>query len=455
MLREGLFLLLYIAGGLTKPAANSPGGRQLRTHDQRMAADNKRMTADEKRMTAGKTGMAAHKKLPKLRDPVPEPQGTWDLVLVHCEELYNTTDENLTRQILGKKSGRSILVDEVAKGALGFRKVLIYEKCGSNLVGQHFTRVEARPTPNILGTENLKFYAPYEPTYLEHVVESYDDLPDWTVFAHGFPEDHNKHFFDWLAAFRRPVSKSPVYIPMSVGPWTKQGVQPRIQERLQIEKMMKFRGKQEGEVNFMANAVFMVSKHAILRKPIPFWKNLEYLAFDEPGFFLPTPAGASAAAAAAPRPSNASGDAVPLVGRADLLTAVSMLKRSVNSITIAARANGTNETTNGTNGTMASSYAAVGDAEAALGDGRLEGLWPVVFGRPPRDEPPDEKFYCTWFANTTIPWRAEQVGRACKAACVTPKCKDRCTVNSERLSPCGGSEEAFRQCWKKLPATCP
>ena len=30
MLRVGLFLLLYIAGGLTKPAANSPGGRQHR-----------------------------------------------------------------------------------------------------------------------------------------------------------------------------------------------------------------------------------------------------------------------------------------------------------------------------------------------------------------------------------------------------------------------------------------
>ena len=45
-------------------------------------------------------------------------------------------------------------------------------------------------------------------------MDNYNNLPDWVVFLHGFPEEHNNLLFDWLSAFKRPKPSSPVYIPL-------------------------------------------------------------------------------------------------------------------------------------------------------------------------------------------------------------------------------------------------
>ena len=49
--------------------------------------------------------------------------------------------------------------------------------------------------------------------------------------------------------------------------------------------------------------------------------------------------------------------------------------------------------------------------------GEIETAWPIIFGRPPQDTQPDEKFYCEWFENRTF-------------------------------SPCGGGKVAFTECWQ-------
>merc|ERR1719420_502021 len=58
-------------------------------------------------------------------------------------------------------------------------------------------------------------YEREESAYIKYIVDHYDDLGDWTVFVHGFPEEHNRYLFAWLAAFKRPKPTSPAYIPIN------------------------------------------------------------------------------------------------------------------------------------------------------------------------------------------------------------------------------------------------
>merc|ERR1719240_1972922 len=53
----------------------------------------------------------------------------------------------------------------------------------------------------------------------------------------------------------------------------------------------------------------------------------------------------------------------------------------------------------------------------------FEQTWHYIFGRPARDNL-DADYWCTWYTNAT-------------------------------LSPCGGTAEAYRQCWKEHGPHCP
>ena len=66
--------------------------------------------------------------VPVQHDPdIPAQKGTWDLILAHCREVYQTDNGD------GAADGNSALVEEVgkARNRLGFRRALVYEKCRS------------------------------------------------------------------------------------------------------------------------------------------------------------------------------------------------------------------------------------------------------------------------------------------------------------------------------------
>jgi len=346
-------------------------------------------------------------------------RGSWDFITTHCKERYDELDSSWERMRDGDRSGYSVTLAEAGKGnpALGFRRTLVYEKCQANAeLGPGFTHVDARTTD--AAALRRGWVTPYEATYVEHIVRNYHDLPDWTVFVHGYPEDHNKHLFDWLVTFRRPVSSDPVYIPLSPQ-WVTKGVPfnaratllnggrrpkfPKLSaeedpgDRGNCKETIEYCKKQRAylhgtihdKVNCMANAIFMVSKHAILQHSLDWWTNLQQVMFDEDNILSPE------------------------------TTSVHRRRRHL----------------------AASSFSAGHDLTGSRT--LVEYTWSIIFGRNPQDIPPDQKFFCSWFETRTQAEVAATNLARCKkecgsdVPCVARLCLGRPDLHKV-FSPCYG-----------------
>lgn len=309
-------------------------------------------------------------------------QGSWDLVLVHCREEYNashvkfdlTSDVQRRRNMdqykpgekeakdHGDRHGFSWVVDDFTKNPehLGFRKTLVYEKCGSRTnFGEKVTKVQGRQPELRTDFGHRNWIAPYELTYLQHILENYDDLADWTVFLHGFPEDHNRHLAKWLDAFRRPTTSDAVYIPFGIR-WFDREIGLIAQKKLQIYESMKVNGQEQQQISCIGNAEFMVSKSAIRQRDMKFWKNLENVFFKEEALNKPPPEDAQPPQISSENAQPARPPQIEARVSADAAEAARSL------------------------------YPAI------------EIAWPVIFGRPPLDTKPNETFYCEWFEKGTL-----------------------------------------------------
>ena len=293
----------------------------------------------------------------KAREETTLRTGTWDLVLVHCKESYNHRNVNYwhgepgdSKKIPltpvpknhGERDGFSYVVEAASKDPkrLGFRRAFNYEKCGSQYnFGPNFTRVEGRHAETTTDFNHRGWVTPYELTYLQHILENYEDLPDWTVFMHGFPEDHNKHLIDWLSAFRRPRTPDAVYIPFGFT-WVDRIINRVAQRKLKILDSMRVDGQEQDTVSCMTGAQFMVSKEAIRKHNMTFWKNLDNIFFKDKNVNAPT-------------------EGEPTIVDARVSTDA-------------------------------------GEGTESL-YGAIEIAWPIIFGRPPLDKKPGEQFYCHWF----------------------------------------------------------
>ena len=97
-------------------------------------------------------------------------------------------------------------------GLLRLRRRIIYTKCRAPLrVGPAVKIVNMSYESYQIGAS----FEREESAYIKYIVDHYWDLADWTVFVHGFPEEHNRHLFAWLDSFKRPKPTSPVFIPLN------------------------------------------------------------------------------------------------------------------------------------------------------------------------------------------------------------------------------------------------
>ena len=133
-----------------------------------------------------------------------------DIVLVHCAEFGN-----LPGKYVKLRDKHSRVVEEAGRynGTLRLRRSFIYSKCQTRAqVGPAFQHVDI--SENEMGKRPGESAFREESGYIKYIVDHYHDLASWTVFLHGFPEDHNALLFEWLEAFKRPVPSAPVYIAL-------------------------------------------------------------------------------------------------------------------------------------------------------------------------------------------------------------------------------------------------
>ena len=216
---------------------------------------------------------------------------TIDFVAVHCAEQYDVNEGGN-----GIYTGFSPLVWDAGnyKSLLRFRRRIIYTKCAAPLrVGPAFEVVNmSQNESKSIGRSSLR----EESAYIKHIVDNYHDLADWTVFVNGFPEEHNRYFFAWLNAFKRPKPTAPVYInlnhqefvtkTMSKSFFYQLGLQGEVMEAERKRKeIIEAAGGvdkhnlQPGEVEVATSccAQFIVSWHAIRSRKIQFWKHIQEL----------------------------------------------------------------------------------------------------------------------------------------------------------------------------------
>ena len=109
-------------------------------------------------------------------------------------------------------------------------------------------------------------------------MDNYNNLPDWVVFLHGFPEEHNNLLFDWLSAFKRPKPSSPVYIPLEQRIFVSRPVPMSFMAKLGLKDELQSNASElgwDGVVTASACcAEFIVSRQAITRRSIDFWQNI-------------------------------------------------------------------------------------------------------------------------------------------------------------------------------------
>ena len=164
---------------------------------------------------------------------------------------------------------------ELGRGLLGFRRSFVYEKCGDfGKVGKSFTTVDMSHIEPMWRRSHNVYTTNYreESVYIKHIADWYHDLPDWIVFLHGFPEEHNKNIFEWLRYFKRPVPQDPVYIPLS-SEYTERTISKKFFQDIGLVKEMNETIKEWNDPkdkngpfvmgHFMKCAEFMVSRQAM------------------------------------------------------------------------------------------------------------------------------------------------------------------------------------------------
>lgn len=131
-------------------------------------------------------------------------------------------------------------------------------------------------------------------TYLHHIVENYDSLPDWTVFSQGWPFDHSKGFMGLLADpedFKKPYLGGRGFRCLG-HTWTTTADKLWNDKRGQFmvkrnECMRAFWSMTNPGVPFPRviktgwGAILGVSRRAIRRRPVTYYESLRDLHFSE------------------------------------------------------------------------------------------------------------------------------------------------------------------------------
>ena len=132
-----------------------------------------------------------------------------------------------------------------------------------------------------------------ESGYIKHIVDNYHDLADWTVFLHGFPEEHNAYLFAWLDAFKRQKPESPAYIPVNSVNFIQRDIPKELLFKLglnaevDLATMVDSSNKHNEYLgtSTVCCAQFVVSSQAITRHSLDFYVHIQRL-FSQKSFKL-------------------------------------------------------------------------------------------------------------------------------------------------------------------------
>ena len=382
-------------------------------------------------------------------------QATMDLVLVHCSEKYFLQSGGD-----GRSRGFSPLVWDAGTAGtrnsiLRVRRSFVYTKCKEPLrVGPAFQVVDM----SYESPRSGQSFEREESGYIKHILDHYDDLADWTVFVHGYPEEHNDKLLAWLDAFKRQRPTSAVYVPINAFGFVHRMIDPGFVAKLGLKGEVSSVIDSDGHmVNGLPTATvccaqFIVSSQAIKYRSRKFWSNIQGL-FKRKEFKL-------------------------LVQQ----TAMTMLKEEQlgvgDQIAIETRTNATNATVEPRkreSTRSATANAAAGDPldnlevmkeasvdrEGSMAYRVFETVWHVLFGQPAVGDNVlthskkylnrTRSYWCTWFEESkespcalnggppkqTQCWGAQCGGEMKRANYQTLLNKSRETLLSER--PCCGS----------------
>jgi hypothetical protein len=118
--------------------------------------------------------------------------------------------------------------------------------------------------------------------YLHYIVSNYEDLPPLLVFVHGEPFAHTPFLLDYVACLNPSFSGyfplGSLHVEMS-SPFGDQWLSPPFDEffatELIAQNLTQFIPlKRPHFSNFYASAQFVVSRSAIQRRPLKYWKAL-------------------------------------------------------------------------------------------------------------------------------------------------------------------------------------
>lgn len=116
-------------------------------------------------------------------------------------------------------------------------------------------------------------------TYAHHIISRYDSLPEVTIFTQGNPFDHSPKFLDFLRFFDRSkqpsipfqfVSSYKLTTTFKECPYHKEIPMKFVSDQL-------FGLRDDQEFAFCPGAIFVVSKTAILSRPIDTYIYIKYL----------------------------------------------------------------------------------------------------------------------------------------------------------------------------------
>jgi hypothetical protein len=196
-------------------------------------------------------------------------QVTMDLVLVHCKEEYDLeTGGN------GRSRGFSPVVWDVGTNhsILRVHRSFIYTKCRSPpRVGPAFKTVNISYESPGIG----KSFEREESGYIQFILDHYHDLADWTIFVHGYPEEHNSYLFAWLDAFKRQKPTSKVYVPINSRQFVHRGIDRRFLEMLGLKDEVSSLTGPFLDTSTVCCAQFIVSSQAIRHRSLEGWSNIQ------------------------------------------------------------------------------------------------------------------------------------------------------------------------------------
>ena len=206
-------------------------------------------------------------------------EGTMDLVMVHCNEEFDIVNGGN-----GLNQGFSPVLWDAGNrdGLLRLRRRIIYTKCRAPLrVGPAVKIVNMSYESYQIGAS----FEREESAYIKYIVDHYWDLADWTVFVHGFPEEHNRHLFAWLDSFKRPKPTSPVFIPLNSKYVLYRPILKSFLLRIGLGKEVKLAAQlnpseeNSDVVQTVAHCCsqFVVSSQAIKLRPLTYWQNVQNL----------------------------------------------------------------------------------------------------------------------------------------------------------------------------------